>query len=76
MNLDKDVKEFHRISDIETDLYFKGFDEMKKGNGFLEQTWPDPSAEKLWFIGLKKHGQKFADREYELSPRAKLDSDK
>ena len=73
MALDKDVKEFHRVSVIEADLFFKGFDEIKKGNGFLKQTWPDPSAGKLWFIGLKKHGQKFADREYELRLRANLD---
>jgi len=74
MAIDDEVREFHRIQNIETDLFFKGFDEIKKGSGFLEQEWPDPSSEKLWFIGLKKYGQKFADREYELSPRNKLDN--
>ena len=60
MSIEEDVREFHRVVEIEQDILFNHLYEIK------EYTWPIPSSDVLWFNGLKRYGKDFADLECEL----------
>lgn len=48
--LDDYIEEFHRVEKEEIELFL---------NFNPDAEWPNPSASKLWFKGLKRFGQAF-----------------